>query len=168
MRKSEVTWRRVNNGYGEARASINIKLPYRTVEESVAKANREDPLPEGLTAEWIEQHVSDDHYEAILWRTCENEFEYFVEWAKEIIPGVTFEQDGRSGGWAVSNLTDENTSWDAVMLARWAKVCKIARQIADNVPEQVLYSIATNEWEWAIAERMYLLDPTANPYAAVA
>lgn len=141
--KDQIDWR-------DGHAAINIKTPYRTIEASVRKANREDPLPDGMTAEWVEANISDDRYQTIWEMICESELEYFTDWAAEIMPGVTFYQAGRSGGWAVSDYgPDEVNGWDAVMLAKWGKIERVAREIADNVPEQVLYSIAINEWEQA-------------------
>lgn len=105
-------------------------------------------IPEGLTLEWIEEHVPEGHLDSLFWETCQNEWEMIEQDAEEIFgKGTRLEQQGRSGGWAcVTNLPDiEN--WDAVMLAKWRKFARYARQIADGIPEQMVYSIGSNEYE---------------------
>ncbi|HKU52115.1 MAG TPA: hypothetical protein VJQ25_06595, partial [Nitrospira sp.] len=78
---------------------------------------------------------------------CEAEFEYFEEHAREIMPNVRFSVEGRQGGWAVSDFTETDVEgWDAVDLAKWGKICKIARQIAQYTHVQVVHSIAINEY----------------------
>ena len=138
-RKSDVTT------YGrEGHAAVNIKIPYARMSEVVRELHTEEEIPATLTLEWIEANVSEEQYDAIFWHVCQAEYEYFTEWAAEIIPGITFEQDGRSGGWAVSNLDPED--FDAVMLAKWRKVERIGREIAAGVPAQVILSVSINEY----------------------
>lgn len=140
MRKDNVTYR-------DGHASVNIKVPYRPLALAVQELQREREIPETLTAEWIEANVSDERLDAIFWWVCAAEYEYFTEWAAEILPGTTFYQDGRSGGWAVSNWdADDVDGWDAVALAKWGKIERVAREIAEGVTAQVVLSVALNEY----------------------
>jgi hypothetical protein len=138
-RKDDVT-RYGRNGH----AAVNIKIPYVRMDTVVRKLHDEGEIPATLTLEWIDDNVPEERYDAIFWHVCQAEYEYFTEWATEIIPGITFEQDGRSGGWAVSNLDPDD--FDAVMLAKWRKVERIGREIAAGVPAQVILSVSINEY----------------------
>ena len=133
--------------FGRVFAAVNIKVPYKTLDQSVRALRAEDEIPETLTEEWIRDNVSEDALDAIFWHTCQAEYEYFTDYAAEILPGTTFHQDGRSGGWAVSNHTvDDVESWDAVKLAKWGKIERVAREIAAGVNEQVVLSVYINEY----------------------
>lgn len=145
MRKEDVSFRR---GYRhEGYACVNIKVPFEPLHVSVSTLQREGEIPETLTADWIEANVSDDRLDAIFWHECAAEYEYFTDWASEILPGTTFEQDGRSGGWAVSNHSEYDVEgWDAVTLAKWGKIVRIGREIASGVSAQVVMSIYLNEY----------------------
>ena len=143
-RKSDITFRRTGNGYGEARATINIKVPYaplnRTIREVVEKWG--EGIPATMTEEWVRENIGEDTLDSYFWWACETEYEYFAEWADEIMPGTTFDVDGRSGGWAVSNHSaDEVAEWDAVQVAKWGKIERVAREIAAGVNGQVILRV---------------------------
>ncbi len=140
MRKNDVMFR---GGY----ACVNIKVPWQPLHVSVSALQREREIPETLTEEWIGANVSEDRLDAIFWYVCEYELEYFTDYAAEILPGTTFHQDGRSGGWAVSNHSEYDVEgWNAVTLAKWGKIERVAREIAAGVNEQVVLSVYLNEY----------------------
>lgn len=140
MRKDDVSFR---DGY----ACVNIKVPWRSLDTVVSELRGDGEIPETLTTEWIEENISEERLNAIFWFVCESEFEYFTDYAAEIMPGTTFHQDGRSGGWAVSNHSEyEVEGWDAIALAKWSKIERVARQIACGVYGQVVLSIYLNEY----------------------
>jgi hypothetical protein len=117
------------------------------LETAVEKAHKDESYPPTFTAEWIEDNVSEEKINDIFWMTCESEYEYFTEWCREIDPNVRFDVEGRQGGWAVSNYTEQDVEyWDAIDLGRWRKMCKIAKDIAAHIHVQVVHSIAINEY----------------------
>jgi hypothetical protein len=112
-----------------------------------------DDVPAGLTVEWIRANIGDEQLDSIFWRTCESEWEMLQQDAEEIFgAGVEVQAGGRSGGWACVTGLADIADWDAVMLAKWRKFARYARQLADGVFEQMVYSIQANEWEQAEAK----------------
>lgn len=149
MRKDEIQFR---GGY----ACVNIKIPYQRLDESIREARKEEELPAGLTEEWIRENLSDEHLDTIFWRVCEWEYEYFTDYAAEIMPGTTFSVQGRSGGWAVSNHSEYDVEdWDAVDVAKWGKIVRVARSIAESVNARIIDSIAINEYV-PLSEAVYV------------
>ena len=148
------------DGFGPRRPAVNVKV-YGSLRDAWAEFQRDEGPDEGFTLEWIEEHVSDDLLDSIFWHTCAAEFEYLAAYATDdedaIFPAerygrVTVEQEGRSGGWAVVDGLPDVEEWDAILLARWRKFERVAREIADSVPLQMLSSLYMNEWEWRQAE----------------
>lgn len=149
MRKDEIQFR------GE-HSCVNIKVPYQSLDSAIAEARKYEELPAGLTEDWIRENLTDKQLDAIFWRVCADEYEYFTDYAAEILPGTTFTQEGRSGGWAVSNHSEYDVErWDAVAVAKWAKIVRVARQIAEGVNTQLVYSIELNEYV-PCAEAIYV------------
>ena len=144
MRKSDITFRRTGNGYGEGRATVCIKVPYQSLDRSIREVVETwgEGVPATMTEEWVRENVSEDTLDAYFWQACESEYEYFCDWADEILPGTTFEVDGRSGGWAVSNWDEDDVAgWDAVKVAQWGKIERVAREIAHGVNGQVVLRV---------------------------
>ena len=109
-----------------------------------------DEAPAELTLEWIRANLSDDQLGELFWETCQNEWEMLQQDATEIFgAGVEVNAGGRSGGWACVTGLDDIADWDAVALAKWRKFARYADQLARGIPEQMVYSIAANEWEAA-------------------
>jgi len=132
------------------RPAVNVKV-YKNVHDVKLPDTAEFNVH--LTHEWIERHVSDEYMDGLFWLICEDEFEQVQQDAADIFgAGVTVERAGRSGGWAVVHGLEDVEDWDAVMLAKWRKFAKYARAIADDVPYQLIASIACNEFEaWVSA-----------------
>lgn len=142
-RKDDISFRRTGNGYGEGRATVCIKVPYETLDESIRKVQTwGEGVPPSMTEEWVRENIGEDTLDSYFWWACEHEYEYFTEWADEIMPGTTFDVDGRQGGWAVSNwTTDDVAEWDAVQVAKWGKIERVAREIARGVNGQVILRV---------------------------
>jgi hypothetical protein len=146
-----------SDGYREGRPAVNVKV-YRDLRDAWADFEREEPEHDPrFSLDWIEENMNADEIDSYFWGACESERDYLVAYATEdedaIFPvsqygRLSIEQEGRTGGWlAVGGLPDLE-EWDAVLLARWRKFERIAREIADTVPLQALLSIYLNAFEW--------------------
>lgn len=134
------------------RPHVNVKV--RRGLEDVDFAG-DGEIPDGLTLEWIREHLSDERVDAIFWRTCEDEWEQLQQDAEEVFgAGVEVHAGGRMSGWACVHGLDCIEEWDAVALAKWRRFERYAEQITRGIPEQMVYSIAANEWEAAEAHRV--------------
>jgi hypothetical protein len=145
-----------SDGCRPSNPAVNVKV-YGSVEDAWAEFVKDEQPDEGFTLEWIRENLSDEHLDAIFWRTCENEFEYLTNYATRdedaIFPAATYgrvsiEQEGRSGGWAVVHGLPDIEEWDAILLARWRKFERVAKDIAASIMVNVLSSVYINEWEW--------------------
>lgn len=144
MRKDEIGFRRTGNGYGEGRATVNIKVPWTPLDRSITEVVKTwgEGVPASMTEEWVRENVSEETLDGYFWAACEAEYEYFTDYAEEIMPGTKFEVDGRMGGWAVSNWSvDDVEGWDAVRVAKWGKIVRVAREIARGVNGQVVLRV---------------------------
>lgn len=143
-----------SDGFGRcARPAVNVKV-YRDIRDAWREFEREEQPEPGFTLEWVEDNVSEETLDAVFWHCCEAEFEYLESWATgadgdPLFPGyrVTLEREGRSGGWVVVDGLPELEDWDAVLIARWRRFERIAREIADGIPFQMLASIYLNDYE---------------------
>jgi hypothetical protein len=102
-----------------------------------------------FTADWIEENISDEAYWDYFNMSCELGFEQLQDLADELWPDYSPKvySEGRSGGWAVVHNLSDVDSWDAVMFAKWRRFAKIARLVADNIPEDVMTTIYINRFE---------------------
>lgn len=91
---------------------------------------------------------------------CEQGWEDMQEDARQCFPEGSFyrydsetghyipfhvEAEGRSSGWAVIPALPPLEEWDAIMLARWRRFEKYARQGADDIPYQMLWLYLMHE-----------------------
>jgi hypothetical protein len=151
MRKSDVETHADNWARG-GNPAINIKLwrEYR---------------PE------LDSHDISEHFGCDL-ETAERAGEFWFESAQEsfwntipdvvseIFPGCECYSEGRSGGWLVVHGLPEVESWDAVMLGKWSKLCRIVRDEIKYLcsREYMLEDIEDNQWAKPHAERFNFLD----------
>lgn len=148
-RKDDITFRRTGNGYGEARATVKIKVPYQPLDQSIREVVETwgEGVPATMTEEWVRANIGEDTLDSYFWWACETEYEYFTEWADEIMPGTTFDVDGRQGGWAISNWTaDDVAEWDAVQVAKWGKIERVAGEIARGINGQVILRVYEDQY----------------------
>jgi len=147
-----------SDGFGERRPAVNVKI-YRDIRDAWPEFERSERAEDGLTLEWIEENLSEDDLAETFWRACESEFEYLERWATgadgdSLFPdhSVTLHQTGRSGGWIEVEGLPDIEEWDAVLLARWRRFERIARELADGIPLQTLCLIEINDYEWKLTE----------------
>lgn len=147
--------------FGGGLPAVNVKvhsgIDSRTWEAFERDEGSHDPR---FTPEWVEANVSDDRMDDLFWRVCGWEYEYLERWATgkdgdSLFPDdcVELSQEGRMGGWVVVSGLPDLEDWDAVRLARWRKFERIAREIADGIPLQMLSSLYANEFEWWAEEQ---------------
>ncbi len=109
-----------------------------------------------FTMEWIEKHVPESEMDSYFWSACEWGVERLIEDATGDIfadYNIKLWQEGRSGGWLVVEGLPEIEDWDAIMLGKWHKFKKRARDAADGVPEEVIESVYYDCFEpWAEKE----------------
>ena len=89
----------------------------------------------------------------LFWDEAEN-------MVREIFPTATMYSEGRQSGWlTVHNLPDVE-SWDAVMLAKWNKLCKWAKAEIQGLcdDEQIEDMIRSNRWNEDGAEEYNFID----------
>lgn len=122
-----------------------------------------------VTAEWLRTHVleRDDNPETerLISRlnewACEQGWEDIQEDARQCFPDDQFhgstssydggytpfrvEAEGRSSGWAVIPALPPLEEWDAIMLGRWRRFERYARQGADDIPYQMLWLYLMHE-----------------------
>jgi hypothetical protein len=148
-----------SDGYREGRPAVNVKV-YRNLHDAWQEFESEEPDHDPrFSLDWVEENLSDDATDSYFWDVCESERDYLIAYAIEdndaIFPAAKYgrlsvEQEGHMGGWLAVDGLPEIEEWDAILLARWRKFERIAREIADGVPLQMLLSIYINAFEaWA-------------------
>ena len=145
-----------SDGFRSSRPAVNVKV-YRDLRDGWKDFEKDEPDHDPrFTLDWIEENLSDSAVDSYFWSTCETEFEYLSNYAVSdddaIFPAsrygrLTVEQEGRMGGWAVVDGLPDIEEWDAVLIARWGKFERIAREIADGIPRQMIDSIYINAFE---------------------
>ncbi len=150
--KSDVQFH--SDGFREGRPAVNVKV-YGTLERAFPEFVRDERPDARFTLDWIEEHLGDDGYSNYFQFACESEYEYLESWATGkdddgLFPdhSVRLKVEGRSGGWVAVDGLPELEDWDAILLARWRKFERIAREIADGIPYQMLSLIYINLFEW--------------------
>jgi hypothetical protein len=149
-----------SDGFRDSLPAVNVKV-HRTIDDAWSQYETQERMNDGYTLEWIEENITEEQLDWIFQQACESEYEYLEGWATGTDGGedplfpddnVTLEVQGRSGGWiAVRGLPDIE-EWDAVRLARWRRFERIAQNIADGIPCQMLSLIELNNYQWAIDE----------------
>jgi hypothetical protein len=135
--------------YGSPLPAVNVKVHRQMTDKDVQAANESgDPR---FTMEWIEEHLTDEDLRHYFQFACEAGFEDLQMDAEFVFaPGVKVWAEGRSGGWAVVEGLGEVETWDAIMVNRWSKFAKLARETADSIPEQMASLIQINRFDaWA-------------------
>jgi hypothetical protein len=149
MRKADVEMH--SDGYGRGSVpAVNVKVYCWDFPSGVDWSNVD--APEGFTADWIVEHLSDEDVEHYFTFACESAWEDLQSDAEYIFGdyNVTVESQGRSGGWAVVDGLPDFEEWDAVLLAKWARFAKWARAMADDIPGRMAELIGINRYEWEL------------------
>ena len=171
MRRADVEthW----DGYGRAHPAVNVKVyggHYDGAFERALEAlQKGEGVPETFTLAWIDERLSEDE-QAHWWNAALEEGWELLrdDLGNSGLTGygskVELVQEGRSGGWAAVHGLPELDRWDAVLLGRWARFAKWARETTDDTFYRYLDLIHANvfahEWEaaQARAERAELRD----------
>jgi hypothetical protein len=113
--------------------------------------------------------LTDDEWNSLFEFACESGWENLRSDAEEIFgAGVTVDQEGRSGGWAVVRGLPDVETWDAIMVSRWARFARWARANADAIPEVMVSLAYINNWEWHKEQtHADIVRRTSNPVMAV-
>ena len=139
------------NGYGyNVLPAVNVKVYAQVTREIVEEVKREQAWEaDGPDLEWVESQLerSPDWFDI----ACESESEYLREWGREIFAEaghrVKLWHEGGQGGWIVVDGLPGLEEWDAILLGKWRKFERIAREIADGVPAQMVTLLLFNVWE---------------------
>lgn len=132
---------------------VNVKVDAFGLERHIPEV-ADDTGNAGFDDAWWDRNVDDDVLSWAFESACERGWELLQSDAEHIFgPHVKVYSRGRSEGWAYldPHTVPDFDSWDAVMLAKWAKFCRIARDIADDVPYQMVWIIAVNVYERRMA-----------------
>lgn len=153
-RKSDID---THYDHGRSLPAFNVKV-YATCDDATAKRvatdNGYDPTQ---FMEWLRTaYASDTGYEEDwecpewAWNSaCEGESEYFQEWLPELLgrDDIKSWHEGRQGGWLVVDGLPDIDSWDAIMVNRWGKAERIAKEIASHIPYHALSLLVLNEYD---------------------
>ncbi len=153
MRKSEVQFHSERRG---PHAAVNVKLWGAPGADPEAVA-----LEEGHSAEFAQEFaawyskLSEHRREGFFEMAREGGWDLLTEDARTIYgQSAVVHSEGRSGGWAVvapdgrHHFTREDVAgWDAIALAKWAKFCKCARGICDDIPRGAVWQAMANGFE---------------------
>jgi hypothetical protein len=96
--------------------------------------------------------------------TTESFWEELPQIASTVLPEATLHSAGRSGGWCVLSGLPELPSWDAVLLARYAKFVRLVHtDIAWRISRDViLEATTTNRWAEEGAEYYNFVDSSSG------
>lgn len=160
MRRADVT---THYDHGIPRPAVNVKVYGGTPSDEALRGIAEEcgAVSAGFTREYLEELDADWLFEA----ACESGWEALQANAEEIFgayplyrssyaPRVEVRAEGRSGGWCVVHGLPALEDWDAVMLAKWRKFERWARQEADDIPYQMASLAALNIYLPAEEERL--------------
>lgn len=148
MRKDEIDFR-------EGCPAVNVKC----YEFWPKNSERNPEWPEDFTEEWARERLSEDTLSEWWWDACAFGFERLQTDAEECFPGwsVQVYSAGRSGGWAIVEGLPPVADWDAIMLSRWARYARWARQQADDVPyltaDMIYHNVYLTDREDAARQR---------------
>lgn len=159
MRKADIELRRTNNGYGDPVPTIKVKwYPFWP---NIVKRFRGSPDHEfGDDAdfwEWAERQEDADgawdypNGPFCIAMECSREDGW--EQAQSDLEDIFSEyqikvwSDGRSGGWLIVEGLPDVESWDAIMVARWAKACRFVKDVLDDRDYNLVWHLHANIFE---------------------
>jgi hypothetical protein len=150
MRKDEIQTHGDGFGYGRSRPAFNVKVyDYLRDEETLQRAWADffgGPYDPRAWALW--ESMSDEEKQGYHDFACESESETFTETdVPEVFPGAEAYHEGRSGGWIVLDGLPDVEEWDAVMVAKYARLAKWARLYVEDIPFQTAGLFLINRWE---------------------
>ncbi len=163
MRKSDVETHREYNR--ESRPAINVKVY--------------DPFPWAKLAAHFGVDRDSRELETAVQYCFESAQEQFWESAQDSLDfafcgddangntrksGFTVYSEGRCGGWLVVDGMPDIETWDAIMLGKWAKFCRLIRSDIEYRTgfESMRDDIEANQWLKPGAEKYNFIDTDAG------
>jgi hypothetical protein len=124
--------------------AVNVKV-YRTEPHSWPV----DGADERMTREWFDSYAESDEGAWLFNAACESGREDIQYDAEHIFDGYNVKVwfEGRNGGWAVVDGLPELDEWDAVMLSKWRRFEKWAKDVVEYVPDVMAQLAYFNAWE---------------------
>ena len=153
MKKSDVQFHR--DGYGPSHPAINVKVRNGSLEQGVRAFHAANPeIPERFTENWIRANVPQDALDN-WWNTaCQSGFELAESDAQEIFgKHVKVYSEGRSSGWLIVEGLPDFDTWNAPMLAKWAKFSRYCEAYVKDIPYQTVDLIYYNVFKPAEQEQ---------------
>lgn len=156
MRKDDVT---TSYHQGMSGPMVNVKVHgmYGADWAELGRRVEEEEGADGFAA-WFEAWTDADEYgngmEPWFAAACEMGFDMLQQYAEEIWPAYAVKvwPAGRSGGWAVVEGLPDVDDWDAVMLAKWARFEKWAREETAGIPYDVAALVCLNVYDREVTE----------------
>lgn len=166
MRKDDVEFH--SDGFRPGRPAVNVKVYGRVDSDKVFEDARLNGVDDPRFEPWYRERLEDDSFaEHYFEFACESGWEWLQTDAEDTFgKGVKVYSEGRSGGWAVVDGLPDFDSWDAVMLAKWARFAKSARITADAIPSDMAILAGINSFEvWKDEQAKRLTGPTFEAVA---
>lgn len=143
--------------YGEQYPAVNVKVHgYAKSEKEIAAFCRAELVNSGHEPAfrvWLDALDANDPRVDAAWNSAiEQGWDALSNNAHELFGRhATVNSAGRSGGWCIVSGLPSIESWDALMLSKWAKFSKWAKQEAAGVPYSILWYLYHNhflpDWE---------------------
>lgn len=151
----------IYNGHPSVNVKVNMPFPAEMgrIVRAVRAQERGD---ERFDYEFVDGTLGDDHADTWFQYACESGFEMAEMDAEEIfstfynsypVRKPQLHLEGRSGGHLVVTNLPPVDEWDAVMLGKWRKFAKWARETADGVPYGMVSDIYLNVFLPWVEER---------------
>lgn len=148
--KADIEFHRLGMGYSFAPA-VNVKTNSGYIDRKTVALVAEHNVQPTFVEWWDENEDKFADQLPDYWEmACEDGWEMIHNDAQEIFGKVQVFSEGRSGGWAYihefRSRDGENPveSWDAIMVAKWAKFSRWAKLIAADVPYVMADMILNN------------------------
>jgi hypothetical protein len=148
-RKDDVTFHAENWRGGHTAVNVKVRFPYEWEPLFVEAAKDADEEPDRVLRWYAELEEAGDIPEWAFESACEQGFEQAQTDAEDIFgKGVKVWTEGRSGGWLVVDFDEDDVAgWDAVALAKWRKFERLARDLADYVPNEMAMVLVLNTYQ---------------------
>jgi hypothetical protein len=150
MRKEDVETHNEGNVYSPQQPAINVKQRHWI--------NTDKIIERFKCSEATAERAADFAYEMAR----ETFWDQVKETVKEVLKDDSLRvfSAGRSGGWLIVLGLKDLEYWDAIDLARWAKLCRLIKQDIEYScsDESIMDTIEANRWAEDGAERYNFFD----------
>lgn len=116
---------------------VNVKVDQCNLTETAAKYAEE--FSDALFPAWLAENYDRDIVQEGAWDAAiEHGWNVLQDDAQNVFGDVSSRvkiyAEGRSGGWCVVDGLPHVETWDAILVGKWARFAKYARQAADDIP----------------------------------